>query len=354
MSFHQLLWIRPKSDYNTEIYLTRLTISLKMNHTELFCTQARSVITAEAKAIQELHSQIDSNFAEACELVLNCKGHIILIGMGKSGHIANKIAATLASTGTPSFFVHPAEASHGDLGMITAKDLVIAISYSGETLEVLNTLPYLNQIGVDIISISRAGSSLATASKINLDIGFVVEACPLDLAPTSSTTVTLVLGDAIAIAVSSARGLTRESFSLFHPGGLLGKSLLLRVKDIMHQGEQLPWVDEEATLDQAVVEITQKRLGMTTVINANQTLIGIFTDGDLRRIFQKKQDIHSVKIKEVMTKNCKTVDPELLAIKALELMEQHKITTLVAVDEKKTPVGVIHMHDLLQLGLYNP
>lgn len=316
-----------------------------------FCEDGRSVIQTEARAILELEKRIDQNFEKACELILNCKGHVIVAGMGKSGHIACKIAATLASTGTPAFFVHPGEASHGDLGMITPNDLVIAISYSGETLEILNLLPYLDKKGIGLISLTRPDSSLAHAAKVSLDIGFAIEACPLDLAPTSSTTVSLVLGDALAIAVSTARGLTKENFSHFHPGGLLGKRLLLRVKDIMHQDEQLPKVNETATLNEALIEMTRKRLGMTTVVNSEGILKGIFTDGDLRRTLQSKADIHQVNIKEVMTTHCRNITPEFLAADALELMEKNKITSLVVVDEKEKALGIVHMHDLLQLGL---
>ncbi|HYF97415.1 MAG TPA: KpsF/GutQ family sugar-phosphate isomerase, partial [Coxiellaceae bacterium] len=261
------------------------------------------------------------------------------------------IAATLASTGTPAFFMHPAEASHGDLGMITPKDVIIAISFSGGTVEVLNLLPYLDRTKVPLITLSRAGSALAQAAQVNLDIGFAVEACPLDLAPTSSTTVSLVVGDALAISVSSARGLTKENFSLFHPGGLLGKRLLLRVQDIMHQGQQLPKVLETATLNEALIEMTSKRLGMTTVVDKDGKLTGIFTDGDLRRALQNKIDVHQVSIKEVMTASSKTIAPDMLAAAALELMETHKITALIVVDNNSKPLGVLHIHDLLQLGL---
>lgn len=325
-----------------------------MTEPDFFLKQARTLVSAEAHSVLELLERLDARFAEACELILNCRGHVILVGMGKSGHIAHKIAATLASTGTPAFFVHPGEAGHGDLGMITAQDLIIALSYSGETLELLNLLPYIDRLKIPLISLSRGGSALAEAAQINLDIGYVTEACPLDLAPTSSTTVSLVLGDALAIAVSSARGLSKENFSLFHPGGLLGKRLLLRVKDIMHQGDQLPLVHEAITLDEALVEITRKRLGMACIVDDGGSLKGIYTDGDLRRTLQNKQNVHTVIIKEVMSPGCKTIEPDTLAVAALELMEKHKITSLVVVDQQHKPIGVIHMHDLIQLGLYNP
>jgi arabinose-5-phosphate isomerase len=316
-----------------------------------FCIQGKEIIAAEAAAVLALEKNLGDDFNKACELILACEGHVIVVGMGKSGHIARKIAATLASTGTPAFFMHPGEASHGDLGMITAKDVIIAISFSGGTVEVLNVLPYLDRIQVPLISISRAGSALALAANINLDVGFVVEACPLALAPTSSTTVSLVLGDALAISVSTARGLTKENFSLFHPGGLLGKRLLLRVKDIMHSGARLPKVHEDVTLDEALIEITSKRLGMTTIVNEQGQLSGIFTDGDLRRALQNKTDIHQANIKDIMTIRCKTISSDLLAVAALDLMETHKITSLVILDEKSKPEGIIHIHDLLQLGL---
>ncbi len=325
-----------------------------MTESDFLLKQARALISAEAHAALKLLERLDERFAEACRLILNCQGHVILVGMGKSGHIAHKIAATLASTGTPAFFVHPAEAGHGDLGMITAQDLVIALSYSGETLELLNLLPYIDRLKIPLISLSRSGSALAEAAQINLDIGYITEACPLDLAPTSSTTVSLVLGDALAIAVSSARGLSKENFSLFHPGGLLGKRLLLRVKDIMHQGDQLPLVHEAITLDEALIEITRKRLGMACIVDDSGSLKGIYTDGDLRRTLQNKQNVHTVIIKEVMTPGCKTIEADTLAVAALELMEKNKITSLVVVDQQHKPIGVIHMHDLIQLGLYNP
>ena len=316
-----------------------------------FCIQGKEIIAAEAAAVLALEKNLGDDFNKACELILACEGHVIVVGMGKSGHIARKIAATLASTGTPAFFMHPAEAGHGDLGMITPKDLIIAISFSGGTVEVLNILPYLDRIQVPLISISRAGSALALAANINLDVGFVIEACPLALAPTSSTTVSLVLGDALAISVSTARGLTKENFSLFHPGGLLGKRLLLRVKDIMHSGTRLPKVHENVTLDEVLIEITTKRLGMTTIVNQQGQLSGIFTDGDLRRALQNKTDIHQANIKDIMTTHCKTISSDLLAVAALDLMESHKITSLVILDKESKPEGIIHIHDLLQLGL---
>ncbi len=319
-----------------------------------FCVQGKAIVASELKAVAALEQNLDQHFNDACELIMNCQGHVIVVGMGKSGHIGRKIAATLASTGTPAFFMHPAEASHGDLGMVSAKDLVIALSFSGGTVEVLNLLPYLDQFKVPLITISRKGSALAQAAQVNLDIGYVVEACPLALAPTSSTTVSLVLGDALAIAVSAARGLTKESFSVFHPGGLLGKRLLLRVKDIMHHGSQLPIVTEDAALNDALIEITSKRLGMTTVVNQQGQLTGIFTDGDLRRALQSKVNIHQALIKDIMTQSCKTTSVDLLAAAALELMETHKITSLVVTDEQHKPVGIVHIHDLLNLGLTNP
>jgi len=316
-----------------------------------FIDYGQKLIQTEGEAVMELAKRLDQDFERACELILNCQGHVIVLGMGKSGHVGRKIAATLASTGSPAFFVHPGEASHGDLGMITPRDLLIAISYSGETAEIISLLAPIQAMGVSLISLSRANSTLAQASLVNLDISFAPEACPLDLAPTTSTTLSLVLGDALAISVSSRRGLTKENFSVFHPGGLLGKRLLLQVKDIMHQGTQLPKVSVDTSLDQALVEITSKRLGMTTVVDQSGVLQGIFTDGDLRRSFQKKIDIHQVLIKDLMTTHSKTIEANVLAAFALELMEEHKITVLVVVDFEQKPIGIIHLHDLVQLGL---
>lgn len=306
----------------------------------------------EQEAVAALADRIGADFVRACRLVLSCQGRVVVTGMGKSGHIGHKIAATLASTGTPAFFVHPGEASHGDLGMITRGDLVIAISNSGNSPEILTLLPILKRLGIPMITMTgKAHSPLAEAAEVNLDIRVASEACPLDLAPTSSTTVTLVMGDALAVALLEARGFTAEDFALSHPGGILGRRLLLRVNDIMHAGERVPRVDPETSLLDALGEITAKGLGMTTVVDQKQTLVGVFTDGDLRRAVDRGHDIRQVSIANIMSRNPTTVRQEALAVEALTIMENRKITALVVTDEQNRAVGVIHMHDLLRAGL---
>lgn len=323
------------------------------SHTnEKFCELGRAVIRTEAKAIADLESRIDEPFAKACRILLACEGRIVVLGMGKSGHIGNKIAATLASTGSPAFFVHPGEASHGDLGMITAKDVVLALSSSGETSEILMILPLIKRLGVPLIALTgNLKSSIAQTANITLDVSVEQEACPLGLAPTSSTTATLAMGDALAIALLEARGFTSDDFALTHPNGRLGRRLLLHVEDIMRTGAKIPRVVANTKLSAALLEISQKGMGMTTVVNNDGQLIGIFTDGDLRRAFDKGHDIHTISIEQVMTKNCKTISPDMLAIEALNLMEDHKITSLMIVDPNNIPVGALHLHDLLQAGV---
>ena len=311
-----------------------------------------AVIDTELSAVQALKSRIDDSFVKACELMLACEGRVVIIGMGKSGHIGNKIAATLASTGTPAFFVHPGEASHGDLGMITPKDVVIALSNSGETGEILTIIPILKRLSVPMISITgKASSTLATEADVNLRAEVEKEACPLGLAPTSSTTVALVLGDALAIALLDARGFTEEDFALSHPGGSLGRRLLLHVTDIMHTGEEIPKVTEDASLRDALLEITQKGLGMTAIVNAQQQVTGIYTDGDLRRTLDKNIDVHTAGIKEAMTVNCKTIKQNILAAEALTEMQQNKINAMLVVDDNNTLIGALNMHDLLRAGV---
>lgn len=319
---------------------------------EKFCHLALAVIETEAKAVLDLTSRIDENFVQACQYLLACEGRIVVIGMGKSGHIGSKIAATLASTGSPAFFVHPGEASHGDLGMITKKDVVLAISNSGETSEILTILPLIKRQGVPLISLTgNPKSTIAQAATVHIDVSVEKEACPLGLAPTSSTTATLVMGDALAISLLEARGFTAEDFALAHPGGTLGRRLLLRIDELLHADEQLPFVYEDAILSSALVEMTQKGLGMTVVLDRSQQLVGIFTDGDLRRAVEKELDIHTTLIRDVMTHNCKTVKMGLLAAEALKIMETFKITALVVVDEQNSPLGVLHMHDILRAGV---
>jgi len=311
-----------------------------------------AVIDTELSSVEALKVEISDNFVKACELMLNCRGRVVVIGMGKSGHIGNKIAATMASTGTPAFFVHPGEASHGDLGMITPQDVVIALSNSGETGEILTIIPILKRLSVPMISITgNRQSTLSTESDIDLHAGVEKEACPLGLAPTSSTTVALVLGDALAVALLDARGFTEEDFALSHPGGSLGRRLLLHVRNIMHTGDAIPRVEEEATLRDALIVMTEKGLGMTAIVNKQQNILGIYTDGDLRRTLDKNIDVHSAKIKDVMTANCKTIQSHLLAAEALTLMQKNKINAMLVVDENNQLAGALNMHDLLRAGV---
>ncbi|WP_308366529.1 MULTISPECIES: KpsF/GutQ family sugar-phosphate isomerase [unclassified Microbulbifer] len=312
----------------------------------------RRTVLMETEAVAELEKRINDDFRRACELILQCRGRAIVTGMGKSGHIGRKIAATLASTGTPSFFVHPGEASHGDLGMITRDDLVIAISNSGSSAEVLTLLPLLKRLGIPMISMSgKADSPLAQAADANLDISVETEACPLGLAPTSSTTVTLVMGDALAVALLEARGFTAEDFAFSHPGGALGRRLLLKVEDVMHAGDELPRVTPETLLSKALLEMTSKGFGMTTVVDSEGALLGVFTDGDLRRVIDHKVELDSATMDEVMSRRPKTVSANILAAEALRIMEDNKITALVVEDEAHRPTGLLHMHDILRAGV---
>ena len=311
-----------------------------------------AVIDTELSAINALKSRINDDFASACQLLLDCKGRVVVTGMGKSGHIGGKIAATLASTGTPAFFVHPGEASHGDLGMITDKDVVLALSNSGETGELLTIVPIIKRLAVPLISMTgNAQSTLAQEASINLDIAVEKEACPLGLAPTSSTTVTLVMGDALAVACLDARGFTAKDFALSHPGGSLGRRLLLHVADIMHTGDDIPRVPGDASLRDALLEMTRKKLGMTAIVDHDNKLLGIFTDGDLRRALDKNIDIHNASINDVMTKNCQTIKKNILAAEALKIMEDKKINVIVVVDDNNILTGAINMHDLLRAGV---
>tara|TARA_R110001592_G_scaffold28990_6_gene105550 strand:+ start:1957 stop:2883 length:927 start_codon:yes stop_codon:yes gene_type:complete len=306
----------------------------------------------ERDAVSVLADRIDESFERACTILLSCKGRVVVTGMGKSGHIGNKIAATLASTGTPAFFVHPGEASHGDLGMITAGDVVIALSNSGTTAELITILPLLKLLAVPVIALTgNPASELAITADVHLNVGVKEEACPLNLAPTSSTTVTLVMGDALAIALLEARGFTANDFAMSHPGGALGRRLLLKIDTIMHTGESIPSVQLGCALSRALLEMSSKGLGMTAVVDAKGALIGIFTDGDLRRAIDRGIDIHSSPIDDIMTRNCRTIRPGTMAAEALRIMEDNKITVLVAVDADHKPVGVIHTHDLLKAGV---
>lgn len=313
---------------------------------------AKNVINIEQQAIIELLEYIDDSFEYACQLMFNCKGRVIVIGMGKSGHIGGKIAATLASTGTPAFFVHPGEASHGDLGMITKDDVVLTISNSGETGEVLAIIPVIKRIGAKLIAMTgNTTSTLAKLADTHVCSKVSTEACPLGLAPTSSTTATLVMGDALAVALLNARDFTADDFALSHPGGSLGKRLLLCLKDIMHQGERLPVVNEKALIKEALVEMSLKGLGMTAIVNDNQELVGLFTDGDLRRILDERIDIHQDIISTVMTTSPTVAQSNMLAAQALNIMEDKKINGLIVVDKHQHPIGAMNMHDLLSAGV---
>jgi arabinose-5-phosphate isomerase len=313
---------------------------------------AQRTIRLELEAIEDLLQRINGDFVRACELILNSKGRVVVVGMGKSGHVGNKIAATLASTGTTAFFVHPAEASHGDMGMITRDDVVLALSNSGSTSEIVTLLPLIKRLGITLISMTgNPESPLAKAAEVNLDARVSQEACPLNLAPTSSTTVSLVLGDALAIALLEARGFTAEDFAFSHPGGALGRRLLLKVENVMHAGDSLPQVRRGTSLRDALLEMTQKGLGMTVVVEDDGRLAGVFTDGDLRRTLDRSIDVRQATIDDVMTAHGKTARAEMLAAEALKIMEDHKINSLVVIDEHNQPIGALNMHDLLRAGV---
>ena len=312
----------------------------------------KAVINTEAQAVSDLLPRIDENFAQACNYMLHCKGRIVVTGMGKSGHIGNKIAATLASTGSPAFFVHPGEASHGDLGMITTQDVVLAMSNSGETGELITILPIIKRLGAPLISMTgNPNSTLATEADVALDISVAQEACPLGLAPTASTTATLAMGDALAVALLEARGFTEEDFARSHPGGSLGRRLLVHVSDIMHSGSGIPSVDVDASLTAALMEMTNKTLGMTAITGKDGSLLGIFTDGDLRRALDQDIDIRNIGVREVMHTNCVYVPPGILAAEALQLMQEKKINALLVVDDDNKLVGALNMHDMLRAGV---
>lgn len=324
----------------------------RSSQTNTFIEMGRQVVAVEAEAVRALLARIDRHFADACRILIDCAGRIVVTGMGKSGHVGGKIAATLASTGSPAFFVHPGEACHGDLGMITTADVVIALSHSGETDELLTILPLIKRLRIPLIAITgNPKSSLAGEADVHIDGSVKEEACPLGLAPTSSTTVALVIGDAIAVALLEARGFTREDFALAHPGGSLGRKLLLRVRDVMHQGEGIPQVAETASISEAILEMTAKKLGMTAITDARNRVCGVFTDGDLRRLFERTQDLQGTRIGAVMTRHCTTVTSEILAAEALQLMEERRINALLVVDPHGQLVGALNMHDLLRAGV---
>ena len=312
----------------------------------------RQTLRIEAAAVDALVGRINGEFAAAVELILGCHGRLIVSGMGKSGHVARKIASTMASTGTPAFFVHPGEASHGDLGMITKQDVVLALSNSGETEEILKILPLIKRLGVPLIAMTgNPASTLGIVATTHINVAVEHEACPLGLAPTSSTTAALVMGDALAVSLLEARGFTRDDFALSHPGGSLGRRLLLRVSDIMHVGNDIPSVPESALISHALLEMTEKKLGMTAIVDAGNRVVGIFTDGDLRRTLAKNLDIQNTAISEVMTPQCAVISEDILAAEAMQVMEQKKINALIVVNEQRLAIGALNMHDLIRAGI---
>lgn len=313
----------------------------------------RAVLEIESRAIRDLINQIDQAFAHAAEAMLACRGRIVVLGMGKSGHIGGKIAATLASTGSPAFFVHPGEASHGDMGMITPDDVVLALSNSGETDELVILIPLIRRLGIPLVAMTgNPESSLAKQATVHINVAVREEACPLGLAPTSSTTAALAMGDALAIAMLQARGFTEEDFALAHPGGALGRRLLLKISDLLHTGAGMPAVLPGATISDALVEMTHKGLGMTAVIDPESRVLGIFTDGDLRRVLDQKLDITTTAIASVMTPDCTTVAADILAAEALRIMQDRKINALLVIDDEQRLTGVLNMHDLLRSRVF--
>ena len=313
---------------------------------------AGEVLDIEARAVADLRDRLDDAFVAACQLCIDTPGRIVVAGMGKSGHISSKIAATLASTGTPAFFMHPGEASHGDLGMITAQDVLLAVSYSGETEEVITILPLVKRMGAKLITMTgNPNSTLAKAADVHLDVSVSEEACPLNLAPTASTTATLAMGDALAVALLKIRGFTAEDFAMSHPSGSLGKRLLLRVADVMRTGNDMPVVKPDVTLTDGLMEMTQKGLGMTAIVDEQDRIIGIFTDGDLRRALDEGADVRATRMHEVMHEGCKTIAADVLAAEAVHVMEENKITSLLVSDEDRQLLGALNIHDLFRAGI---
>ncbi|MDX1517827.1 MAG: KpsF/GutQ family sugar-phosphate isomerase [Woeseiaceae bacterium] len=313
---------------------------------------ARETLEIESRAVGEVSAKLSEDFARACRLCMATTGRVVVTGMGKSGHIASKIAATLASTGTPAFFMHPAEASHGDLGMITAQDLLLAISYSGETDEIVTILPLVKRMGARLVSMTgKPSSTLATAADVHIDVGVTEEACPLNLAPTASTTATLAMGDALAVALLKSRGFTAEDFARSHPSGSLGKRLLLRVSDVMRTGNQIPSVQADVRLRDGLMEMTEKGLGMTAIVDTDRRILGIFTDGDLRRALDDGADVHKTTMREVMHSNCKTTQADVLAAAAVHTLEENKITSLLVADDDGRLIGALNIHDLFRAGI---
>ena len=313
---------------------------------------ARETLDIEARAIEGVRDRLADAFADACRLCMDIEGRVVVTGMGKSGHIGTKISATLASTGTPSFFMHPAEASHGDLGMITRHDLLLAISYSGETQEVVTILPLVKRMGAKLVTMTgNPKSTLAKTADVHLDVGVTEEACPLNLAPTASTTATLAMGDALAVALLKSRGFTAEDFAMSHPSGSLGKRLLLRVADVMRTGDAVPSVMPDVQLRDGLMEMTEKGLGMTAIVDADRRVLGIFTDGDLRRALDEGADVHKTTMADVMHKGCKTTTDDILAAETVHVLEENKITSLLVVDEESRLVGALNVHDLFRAGI---
>ncbi len=313
---------------------------------------ASEVLDIESRAVESLKNRLGDDFIEACRLIMEIQGRVVVTGMGKSGHVSNKIAATLASTGTPSFFMHPAEASHGDLGMITAHDLVLTISYSGETDEVLTILPIIKRLGARMISMTgNVNSTLARAADVHLDISVSEEACPLNLAPTASTTATLAMGDALAVALLKNRGFTAEDFARSHPSGSLGKRLIMRVEDVMRTGAAIPAVQAGVSLRDGLMEMTEKGLGMTAIVDADGRILGIYTDGDLRRTLDTGADVHTTRMREVMHAGAKTTSSDVLAAEAVHILEENKITSLLVADDDDRLIGALNIHDLFRAGI---
>ena len=313
---------------------------------------ARRVLEIESEAIAKLADRLGGPFAEACQLCLASRGRIVVLGMGKSGHIGGKIAATLASTGSPAFFVNAGEASHGDLGMITGEDVVLVISNSGETPEILSILPMIKRLGTPLVALTgRPGSTLARTATVNIDVSVPTEACPMNLAPTASTTATLAMGDALAVALLESRGFTEQDFARSHPGGTLGRRLLLTVADLMHSGDDVPRVGPRATLSEGLLEMTEKGLGMTAIVDGDRRLLGIFTDGDLRRMLDRRIDIHAALMEDLMTRDSRTIAPTSLAAEAVRMLETHKINALLVTDGEGRLVGALNVHDMLRAGV---
>ena len=313
---------------------------------------ARETLEIESRAVQRMSTRLGDDFAAACRICMDTPGRVVVTGMGKSGHIASKIAATLASTGTPAFFMHPGEASHGDLGMITDQDLLLVVSYSGETDEIITILPLVKRMGTRLVSMTgKPTSTLARAADVHLDVGVTEDACPLNLAPTASTTATLAMGDALAVALLKSRGFTAEDFARSHPSGSLGKRLLLRVSDVMRSNGEIPAVLSDVSLRDGLMEMTQKGLGMTAIVDNDRKILGIFTDGDLRRALDDGADVHTTKMSEIMHSECKTTSADTLAAEAVHVLEENKITSLLVADDDKRLVGALNIHDLFRAGI---